>query len=126
MALSKDPIVIFAAADVPAGGTKLAPATGGTGNAIALTNAGSGSTVGMRIRNTSGAPAAPGVMTLQQSPDGGVSWYDVHSIWGGTAANDDVSVTITIARGIKLARVLCYGNTVVPVRFDATAGVVTD
>jgi len=126
MALTKDPLVILAPTDIAAGGTKVAPATGGASAAVSLANAGSGSTVSMRIRNANGAPGVIGAMTLQHSLDSGATWYDVHTIWGGTANGDDVSVTITVARGIKLGRVLCYGNTVVPVKFDATACIVTD
>lgn len=118
MAITKTPVVVLAAVSVAAGGTKAAPAANGT--SAAVDNSGNGtSSLGWRIKNGASAPTAAGVMTIQQSPDGGTTWFDYYTATGSTVANDDVTGTIMIERGVKALRVLCYGNATNQVTFEA-------
>ena len=75
MALTKTPVPIFASALIAAGGTKAAPASGGTG-ALVDTSGYGASTLGWRIKNGASAPGVAGSITFQQSPDGGTTWFD--------------------------------------------------
>lgn len=118
MAITKTPVVVLAAVAVAAGGTKAAPVASGISQTI--DNSGNGtSSLGWRIKNGASAPTAAGTMTVQQSPDGGVTWFDYFTVSGSTVANDDVTGTIMIERGIKALRVLCYGNATNQVTFEA-------
>lgn len=118
MAITKTPVIVLAAVVVAAGGTKATPAANGT--SAAVDNSGYGtSSLGWRIKNGASAPTAAGAMTIQQSPDGGTTWFDYYTATGSTVANDDVTGTIMIERGVKALRVLCYGNATNPVTFEA-------
>lgn len=118
MAIAKTPVVVFALAAVGAGGTKAAPGSGGAGPTI--DNSGNGtSSLGWRIKNGSSAPTTAGTMTIQQSPDGGTTWFDYFTVSGSTIASDDITGTIQIERGIKALRALCYGHATNQVTFEA-------
>ena len=118
MAIAKSAVPVFASALVPPGGTKAAPATVGAGQMIDNSSNGT-SSLGWRIKNGASAPTVAGTMTIQQSPDGGTTWFDYFTISGSTVAGDDITGTIQIERGIKALRALCYGNATNPVTFEA-------
>lgn len=118
MAITKTAVTIFASASIVAGGTKSAPATGGTGSHVNTTSYGTSSFV-FKITNGSSAPGVAGTITFQNSPDGGVTWFDFYSISGDTVANSVTSGTLTLDRGVMGFRALCYGNTTNPVTFES-------
>jgi len=118
--MAKTPITIFALTAVTAGTTtKASPPANGIGAHVDVaTVLTAGSTVGMRIKNGT-APGVAGSMTLQQSPDGGTSWFDVYTVGGTTVLNEDTTVTISAPRGIRGLRALCYGHTTNNVSYEA-------
>lgn len=118
MAIAKTPVVVFALALVAPGGTKAAPVNGGTGPTVDNSNNGT-SSLGWRIKNGASAPTTAGTMTIQQSPDGGATWFDYFTVSGSTIVGDDVTGTIQIERGLKALRALCYGHATNQVTFEA-------
>jgi len=117
MAITKSAITVFTSAAVPAGGTKAAPATGGTGTSVSTSSYGrSGLTY--RIKNGASAPGAAGVMAIQISSDG-ANWFDYQTMAGDTVANSDNSGTIVIDAYVQNVRALCYGHTTNQVTFEA-------
>lgn len=116
MAITKSAVSVFASAAVPAGGTKAAPATGGTGASVSTATYGrSGLT--WRIKNGT-APGAAGVMCIQISTDGS-NWFDYQTVAGDTVLNSEYSGTIIIDAYVQNVRALCYGHITNPVTFEA-------
>jgi hypothetical protein len=127
MAILKSVVTLFALTAVTAGTTtKASPPANGIGAAQGVDGITAGSTVGMRIKNGATGPGAAGAMTLQQSPNGGTSWFDVHTMGGTTTANDDLTMTVSVPRGVKSLRVLCYGHTTNDVSYEAILTAVTE
>lgn len=117
MAITKDDVVVFAEASVPAGGTKTSLPVGGAGTGVNCMTFGL-SGLSYRIKNGATAPTTAGLMTIQTSPDN-VEWFDYQTVGGNTASNGEESGTINIYSWVQYLRVICYGHATSPVTFKA-------
>jgi hypothetical protein len=122
MASTKASVTILAAVSVAAGGTKGAPATGGTGSWVAI-NTGYGGSLGYSILNGASAPGVAGTITIQMSPDNGTTVFDWYSISGDTNIYNSSTLlglttgALDLPKGPMYVRAICYGNTTNAVTF---------
>jgi len=120
-AVTKTSLSILAAVAVPAGGTKAAPAAGGTGPWIDVTGY-NGGLLGGRIENTGGAVGVQGQMTWQWTSDptaNPIKIYDLYTWGGDTTAGSKNTMSIRLDKEVKFVRSVCYGNTTNPVTFES-------
>jgi hypothetical protein len=123
MALTKLSVPVLASVSVAAGGTKTAPATGGTGSSIDCRTY-YGGELAWKITNSASAPGVALTLTFQVSHDG-TNWYDYYSVAGDTTASSVNSGSLILDRGVMYLRVLAYANTTNAVTAEAQLQAVT-
>lgn len=120
-AVTKASLSILAAVSVPPGGTKAAPATGGTGAWVDVTGY-NGGLLGGRIKNTGGSLGAQGQMTWQWTPDKDVGTpkvYDLHTWGGDMVGGTEYTASIRLDKEVKFVRAICYGHITNAVTFES-------
>ena len=119
-AVTKTPIAILASVTVAAGGTKAAPAAGGTGGWIDVT-AYNGGLLGGRIKNN-GTLGAPGQMTWQWTPDPNANPVKIYDLWtwgGELASGVEWTASTRLDKEVKHVRAIFYGNTTSSVTYES-------
>lgn len=108
---------ILAVTQVAAGGTKAAPASGGTGGWVDV-RAFNGGQIAWSVKNGASAPTAQGQFTLQVADTSdGANAADLWTGGGDTIAGSEQTGVIPLPAEASYVRMLCYGNTTNPVTF---------
>lgn len=116
---TRSTVTIFAAAAIAAGGTKTAPAAGGTGGWVDVRNL-NGGDISWSVKNGPSAPGVQGQFTLQVSDaNDGANITDLWTGGGDTVANSEMTGLIDLPNTPSYVRMLCYGNTTNAVTFKA-------
>ena len=105
MAITKQPVTILAATNVPDATTAAAPVAGAAADVRAF----AGGEWAYKITNGASAPTVPCTLVLQTSHDG-ANWYDYFVAGGPTGASGVSSGSIGMSAGVMFARVIAYGN----------------
>ncbi|MFC5548191.1 hypothetical protein [Massilia aerilata] len=113
---TRSTVTIFAAAAIAAGGTKAAPAAGGTGGWVDVRTL-NGGQLAWSVKNGSSAPTVQGQFTFQVSDDGANNITDLWTGGGDTVASSEQTGLIDLPATASYVRMLCYGNTTNAVTF---------
>jgi len=105
MAITKQPVAILAATNVPAGTNAGAPVMGAAVDVRAF----AGGEWAYKITNGASAPTVPATLVLQTSHDG-TNWYDYFTVGGQASAAGVASGSVTMSAGVMYARAIAYGN----------------
>lgn len=124
MAITKSKIaaIAYAATNAAAGTTKAAP--GVNSGWIDMTGK-YGGDLSYRIVNGAAAPGVAPTVTVQASPDNGVTFYDYATVGGDVTVSSDNSGTIWLDQGLMYVRVIGYGNTTNAVGIGADIQAIT-
>jgi len=113
-------VTIFASALIAAGGTKTAPASGGTGAWVDVRGL-NGGKLAWLVQNGSSTPGVQGQFTFQVADDStGTNATDLWTGGGDTVANNPSSGIADLPAEASYVRMLCYGNTTNAVTFKGT------
>lgn len=114
---TRSTVTIFASAAIPAGGTRAAPAAGGTGPWVDV-SALNGGRLAFSVKNGASAPGVQGQFTFQVSDSSsGVNATDLWVGGGDTIANSETTGMIDLPSEASFVRMICFGHTTNSVTF---------
>jgi len=120
---TRSTIPILASVSVPAGGSKAAPAAGGTGAWVDVRGQ-NGGQLAYSVKNGSIAPGVQGQFTFQVGDGNDTSTVtNVTDLWTGggtTVGSDETTGLLELPATASFVRMLCYGHTTNAVTFRGT------